>query len=643
MPGAPPVDRDVMVVFDRSGSMAADSGAGDGNTKMDEAHEDASLFVELIRSGTGSRVGLLSFSTGASSPVDFALADVTDPNKTALTGVIAGLAPGGTTTIGGGLEAAHSQFPSPGANPRAILLLTDGLQNTPPMIDDVAGMLNGIDVHAIGYGTEANLDGALLAALAESHNGLYTRAGAPLELKKFFALAFGNIFESGTLTDPPATLKPGQAQGTPTTFHVYDEDTVTIVVGWDREGADLEFELKAPSGAVIPLTDPGIEDKAGSTWRFARVPLPQNGEREGTWTVIVGRGELPRGEVAAADRGEVNYFVSVIASGGPRLRKLNAPTSYFTGDPINPLVGLAYLEGGWPPNITVQLTVTRPSESLGNIIARHGLDAPTTIGGDTIPARQATIAAIAQQQGSPAVQYHDITYTLSDSPANTQTFEKAGVFGAQIADLLTAEGHYTFHFRATYGDTYEATRELTWSTYVDTSVDPSQSTVTTTLGPPGPGGTPVTIVIDPRDKYGNRLGPGRSGSITVTGGPCTTVSGSVQDDGDGTYTVAGTWDPSCGQPPSIVITQPGRPPVIVTGSTAGHGGSGGHRCHDDDCRCHHHKHKHHRKPDCDKPHHEHHHHGCDDENETPFWKGLTLGLAIALLLQLIRPSRRDDD
>jgi hypothetical protein len=223
----------------------------------------------------------VSFSTAASSPVDFALADVTDPDKSALSGVIAGLASGGSTTIGGGLEAARSRFPSPRANPRAILLLTDGLQNTPPMIGDAAGMLAGIDIHAIGYGTEANLDGALLAALTESHNGLYTCAGATPDLKKFFALAFGNIFESGTLTDPPATLKAGQAQGTPTTFHVYDEDTVTIVLGWDRDDADLEFELKAPSGTIIALTDPAIEDKSGSTWRFARVPLPQHGSARG--------------------------------------------------------------------------------------------------------------------------------------------------------------------------------------------------------------------------------------------------------------------------------------------------------------------------------------------------------------------------
>jgi hypothetical protein len=30
------------------------------------------------------------------------------------------------------------------------------------------------------------------------HSGIYTRAGEGLELKKFFVLAFGNIFETGS-------------------------------------------------------------------------------------------------------------------------------------------------------------------------------------------------------------------------------------------------------------------------------------------------------------------------------------------------------------------------------------------------------------------------------------------------------------
>jgi hypothetical protein len=171
-----------MIVLDRSGSMSEP--AGTGLTKMQEARAAASLFVQLVRAGTGNRAGLVSFSTAATAPADFAIAPVNAANKNLLTGpapyttgIIGGIAPGGATSIGDGLRTARLQFPAPGINPRAILLLTDGMQNTPPMIADEAAALAGIDIHAIGFGTEANLDGAILTDLAQSHNGLYMRAG----------------------------------------------------------------------------------------------------------------------------------------------------------------------------------------------------------------------------------------------------------------------------------------------------------------------------------------------------------------------------------------------------------------------------------------------------------------------------------
>ena len=192
----PPITRDVTVVFDRSGSMSQDDGAG--RQKIEAARDAVSLFVQLVQAGTGNRLGLVSFSTAASSPPDFAIADVTDPNKNTLIGgapfaggIVGSLAPGGNTSIGDGLDQARLQFPAPGGNPRSILLLTDGMQNTPPMIADVEGALGSIAVHAIGFGNASNLDGPLLDGFAAAHSGLYMRAGNGLALEKFFTQAFG--------------------------------------------------------------------------------------------------------------------------------------------------------------------------------------------------------------------------------------------------------------------------------------------------------------------------------------------------------------------------------------------------------------------------------------------------------------------
>src|SRR5262249_27577391 len=337
VPEGPVANRDVMLVLDRSGSMALD--AGTGSTKIEEARDAASLFVQLIRAGQGNQIGLVSFSTSASS--DAPLASATTGTKHNLIGppsdgIIGGLIPGGTTTIGGGLDSAPMQSQAAGVTPPAIRLLTDGLENTPPMIDSVDGGLAGIDVHAIGFGTEASLDGVKLSNLVQRHNGLYTRAETGLALKKFFALAFGNIFEAGAVTDPESSLKAGEAVSEPVPVLVREEAAITAVVGWNGDEA-LRVIVPTPSGATVPTGAAGTEEGEGRTWRFLRIELPHAGEREGAWEVRVAR-ETGEGKVEHRRDRDVQYMVSVLAAGGPTLRPLPMRRPFYTGDPINPLV-----------------------------------------------------------------------------------------------------------------------------------------------------------------------------------------------------------------------------------------------------------------------------------------------------------------
>ncbi len=563
----PPVTRDVMVVFDRSGSMSMNDGTG--RTKIEVARDAVSLFVQLVLIDVGNRIGLASFSTTASSPVDFNIANVTEANKNALIGLppfssgrVGALVSGGSTSIGEGLDAARLRFPTPGANPRAILLLTDGLQNTPRLVSQVEGALGGIAVHAIGFGTEASLDGTLLTNLANAHSGLYTRAGNGLALEKFFSHAFGNIFKAGILMDPEFDLPPNQPTGAPQTFQVCGEDDLTVVVGWDRAGQTLLVEVTTPGGAVITAASPGVENSTGLTWTFLRIPLPQNGERDGTWSVRVQRSRII---THVAQTPPLRYFINVIPGGGPRFLRIPDNRRYYTGDTINPLVQLQYDDGGWPSDGKVQVTISRPDAGVGNILSREKLRAPLTLDGDTIPARQATLMALESEAGQPIIRYKEVTLDLFDDPASTNdTFEAAGLFGKPLIDQLDIEGNYTFHFRATYGEECTATRELLWSLHVDVGIDPKRTDINTTVGGThSDGKSDVTIVFWPRDKYGNNLGPGRLDGLSVTDAPGTTVTGPVLDNGDGSYTVPGVWDPTTGNPPGVVIGQPGRPCVAV--------------------------------------------------------------------------------
>jgi len=566
---APPSMRRVMLVVDRSGSMSAP--AGTGNTKMEEARDAASLFIELIRAGGGNELGLVSYSTVAS--LDFGLADVTAGNKLTLigpapyvTGIVGGLSPGGNTSIGDGLDAARLEYPAPSLIQRTILLLTDGLQNTPPSIETVEPSLAGIELHAIGFGTEANLNGTLLNTLAQNHGGLYKRAGSGLELRKFFALAFGDIFEAGALLDPALTLQRGQREANPIPFNVCTEEAVTAVVGWENPqvpGAnifvELQLRLETPSGAVITRLTPGVESSTGISWSFLRLRLPFGVDHQGEWKLTVFRDE------ESLDF-EVNYFVNILAAGGPKLRRMPAPSRFYTGDSINPAVILQFADESVPAGGRVSVTVSKPAAGAGNILTDASVDAGMTLDGDLIPPRYAKLMELESQTMGPLIGFETHAFELSDAhrDSGTHLFEDhLGVFGKQLDDLLDTEGNYTFHARATYGEGCVGTRDLFWSVHVDIGIDSAMTEVTTQILRTRPDGRQdVIITVTPKDQFGNYLGPGRGSDLGIEGNASTTLLEEVRDNGRGVYELSAIYDPSIGEI-GVVFRQPDRAPVVV--------------------------------------------------------------------------------
>jgi hypothetical protein len=560
---SPPTARRVMVVLDRSGSMT--ESAGGGTLKMDEARAAAALFVNLLRTGGGNEIGLVSFSTNATT--DEGLGNVTNGKKNQiLNNDLPALTATGSTTIGGGLVKARDEFAAPSATPRAILLLTDGMENTPPMIANVSG-LSGIDITAIGFGTESNLDGQKLTDLAQTHNGFYKRAGSGLDLRKFFALAFGEIFEAGALVDPEFRLSARQKESKPLPFHVCGEEVVTIVVGWDIGQITLGIAVTTPSGQAVDLSKNGIEVVYGDRWMFARIPLPQSGERDGVWHVAVSR-QSGTGEFAPAPV-DLTYFINVIARGGPSLKPFRpARRRLYTGDVLNPRVMLQYPDETVPLGGEVTLKVRRPNASVGTTLSRIGLGAARTVDGDVIPARQSTLIAAEQSSGKPVAAYVEQTHPMdSHAEATGYYFESPGIYGAVLTDALVVEGNYTFHARARYGVGCIGTREVQWTEHVTVGIDPSSTPVTVTPGPSG-GGSVVTFT--PEDKYGNHVGPGASDGFTVSVPPGCHKVGDLVDHGNGSYSQQIDCPP--GEDPAVVVTQPGRDPVVLRPPAGPHEG-----------------------------------------------------------------------
>jgi hypothetical protein len=126
-------------------------------------------------------------------------------------------------------------------------------------------------------------------------------------------------------------------------------------------------------------------------------------------------------------------------------------------------------------------------------------------------------------------------------------------------------GTHTFHARARYGHECQGRREALWSVTVELGIDPGQTAVDlTNVRDLGDGRRAGTLVVTPRDAYGSPLGPGRGDRFDLTGTPGTTPTGPVRDAGDGRYAVDVAWDSGATDNPGLVLSQPDRPPAVVS-------------------------------------------------------------------------------
>jgi murein tripeptide amidase MpaA len=179
----------VALVLDRSGSMTAD--AGDGRTRVEVLREAAGVFLEVLQPANG--VGLVQFDHDAQVvlPVVEAGPEVFGPGRAAAQAAVAAHTPNpaGATSIGDGIEAAMTVLAAaPGAlDHHALVVLTDGQENAPKLIADVAGSLTDT-AFAIGLGEPSAINPAALDLIAGGAGGRVVVTGA-LSVDERFLLA----------------------------------------------------------------------------------------------------------------------------------------------------------------------------------------------------------------------------------------------------------------------------------------------------------------------------------------------------------------------------------------------------------------------------------------------------------------------
>jgi hypothetical protein len=273
---------DIAVVFDRSGSM--DLPAVGGGTRLQAAKDAASLFADLLENGSAHRLGMVSFSTAASSPADMPLTNVAGA-PAAMTAALGAISASGSTSIGDGLTKAQTLV-NTGTNPRkAILLLTDGMENTAPTIASAALGLGDTHVCSVGLGTPGTLDGDKLQQLSERQGGIYISGPSALELKKFFVFCFADIFDTFVGADPIATLPAAKIASKPLIHGALDDQKLVFVLSWTHplpNGA-LRLSITRPDGSPLALNDPNVESVFGPTWHIVRLKTVSSADRSGRW------------------------------------------------------------------------------------------------------------------------------------------------------------------------------------------------------------------------------------------------------------------------------------------------------------------------------------------------------------------------
>lgn len=354
-------DSSVVLVLDRSGSMA--DVASDGFTKSELLRSAVGVLHALMQDD--DEIGIARFDHEAD--VLLPMTPKSAGLGTTLTG--SGLDPRGATSIGAGILIGHDLITGPGATKpnKAMLVLTDGNENTAPFI---AGLPSGtIDqtTFAIGFGLPGQVSDPILDQISANTGGYLLVTGNMSSDAERFALAKAmvQILKDATLGD---TIVDPQGQlfwnDKPTLipFEVAETEVSIDVVVLCPVPFALDVQVITPAGVVLTsATPPNVRYVLGADVAYYRILLPAlpsdpAGSHRGTWQASI-RLHDPR-ELAellrrkdneiedalrrlrALGRGPVPYNLTVHAYSNLTLDGAVQQRSYAPGDSMHLIASL---------------------------------------------------------------------------------------------------------------------------------------------------------------------------------------------------------------------------------------------------------------------------------------------------------------
>ena len=207
--------------------------------------------------------------------------------------------PAGNTSVGDGVAMARGYLtavPAADYTYKAMVVFTDGLQNEPQSIEDVAGSIDN-RTYAIGLGNETQVDTGALNSLANSTGGyllltglLSTSIDDFFRTKKYFLQILAGVTNDSIVLDPNGYLAPGTTVKIPFYLNETDIHASAVLL---TDYPIIDFAIETPAGNLINSANAaamGItynKSASSSLYRFTLPVAFGSGEQSGSWKVVL--------------------------------------------------------------------------------------------------------------------------------------------------------------------------------------------------------------------------------------------------------------------------------------------------------------------------------------------------------------------
>jgi len=542
----------VMLVIDHSGSMASQG-------KMTAAIDAATLFVDLAEANGVPGLGAVGFSTTAAVLTNSSLEELTSAHADEVRDAIGGLSPTNMTSIGDGLQKAWDELDGDpvAATREVIVLLTDGMENTAPMIDDVDDMLvtNSIRVYPIGLGADYGIEPEKLEDLALLTGGDYRMTSDPAILEEFYLQILADNLcadmdgDGDTDTDTPESSADGDALGIRENsallqehlhlaggtklpggkqIHAVSSDIrLNVVLTWENGSDDADLVVVTPNRLVLSVSNyhtfRGVRYRRGSKYAFFTIDLPLAGNQEGTWYGY---------PVNLRSGGKVRAFLV----SGLDLEANTTEEILYTGNSIDFTARIS--DRGRPvAGLKVTVISDQPLYSYGNVMANDfQYPVAPSVSGDPVPDTHAKMNALIRQEGVSLLPREVNTFILKEDVSVGLGIYTNALFHAANPGSY----HFTIKVNGATPDGDYFIRYFSFTKVVRTQLDSQSSTFI--LTPVVQALNQYTLNFTPIDKLGNLMGPGYGNLIKVTARNAKVLA-PVKDLNNGTYSVPLVLDP----------------------------------------------------------------------------------------------------